>query len=121
MKWNYRCPLCGNWRSVDWTERDNRQTCDVIHGTYVAPSPAVQRDAYVDTHEWPWELEQAVVSLKGRFCIVPGCLKPYETLDHRVAWSKGGRTSVVNLYPMCNKHNESKGDSDYWSWLATKP
>jgi len=55
--------------------------------------------------------------LKGNLCTVPGCKKKYETLDHRLAYNNVGKTSVENLFPMCNFHNQSKGDKDYRIWL----
>jgi len=121
MKWNYKCPKCNQWRSVEWSERNGSFNCHVNQATYTPPSPSQQHDAYVDEHDWPDEIEKVVVSVKGKNCTVPGCSKSYETLDHRIPWSKGGHTSVSNLFPMCNKHNQSKGDSNYSEWLATKP
>jgi hypothetical protein len=49
---------------------------------------------------------------------VPGCRRPAQTLDHRVPFSGGGTTSVINLFPMCNEHNESKGNTPYEVWIA---
>lgn len=120
MKWNYRCPKCSQWRHVKWEERNSSFTCDKTKQSYTPPSPTDQHDAYVDTHEWPQEMEDTVIEVKGNKCSVPGCDKYYETLDHRVPWSKKGRTSVENLYPMCTAHNQSKGDSDYDLWVVTQ-
>lgn len=61
-------------------------------------------------------MEQVVIETKGTTCTVPKCNKHYETLDHRLPFSKNGRTSVENLFPMCNEHNQSKGDTDYNVW-----
>jgi hypothetical protein len=120
MNWNYRCPLCSAWGIIDWADRAKSFTCHQCRGVHTPPTPADQHDAYVDTHEWPQEMEDEVVRTKGRHCTVPACTKRYETLDHRVAWSKGGPTSVDNLYPMCEAHNQSKGDQDYDDWLASE-
>lgn len=79
--------------------------------------PSQQYDAYVDTHEWPKEMEAVVVALRRRICTAPGCAKAYETLDHRIPWSKGGPTSVANLFPMCTQHNLEKGNTDYAKWV----
>ncbi|MBI5645603.1 MAG: HNH endonuclease [Ignavibacteriae bacterium] len=84
------------------------------------PSPFSNPSAYVDTHNWPADMEAAVIKTKGNTCVVSGCGVRYETLDHIVPWSKGGRTSVENLQPMCNAHNSSKGDTDYPVWLAAE-
>ena len=117
MEWNYRCPLCNRWRQINWLDRFDARNCDKKDTYYLPPGPLEQHDAYVDTHAWPDEMEQAVLTLKGFNCCVPGCYKVFETLDHRVPFSKGGKTSVNNLFPMCEEHNKSKGDSDYSTWL----
>jgi 5-methylcytosine-specific restriction endonuclease McrA len=120
MKWNYICPQCNKWVWIEWADRSNRFKCEENGKIYDAPSPSEQHSAYVDTHEWPEEIEAEVVLIKGTKCTVPGCEKKYETLDHRVAYSKGGRTSVENLFPMCNEHNQSKGDLNYNAWLLAR-
>lgn len=117
MEWHYRCPICDEWRKIDWSKRFEARYCDNTESYYIPPSPSEQHDAYIDTHEWPDLMEYTVVTGKGNQCTVTGCTKVYETLDHRVPFSKGGKTSVDNLFPMCNDHNLSKGDSDYFTWL----
>jgi hypothetical protein len=117
MEWNYRCPLCNKWCKINWSNRFDSIYCAETNTYYMPPSPVEQHDAYVDTHDWPDEMELAVISLKGYNCIVHGCIMVYETLDHRIPFSKEGKTSVSNLFPMCNEHNDSKGDSDYFAWL----
>src|SRR5262249_29762625 len=87
---------------------------------YHAPGPAEQREAYVDSHEWPAEMEEIVRRIRGNRCTVPGCTRYADTLDHRIPWSRGGPTSVANLWPMCSQHNESKADTDYDVWLAAE-
>jgi len=118
MKYWYKCPLCSVWGSVPWANRTKTFTCHACKRGHKPPTPRAQPSAYVDTHAWPDEMEQNVVASKGTTCTVPGCRKRYETLDHRVPYSKDGRTSVANLYPMCIQHNLEKGDKDYESWLA---
>jgi len=117
MNWHYRCPSCGAWGYIDWEKRENIFKCHKYKVGYTPPSPYEDHDAYIDAHDWPLEMEEVVIALKGKYCTVPWCKKKYETLDHRVAYSKDGRTSVVNLFPMCNEHNQSKGDSNYDNWL----
>lgn len=117
MKWTYRCSHCGVNCIVDWENREKRFICHKCKKTHSPPSPAQQPSAFVDTHNWPQEMEDAVINAKGHNCTVPGCKKKNETLDHRLAWSKGGKTSVENLWPMCIEHNQSKGDEDYQTWL----
>ena len=45
-------------------------------------------------------------------CGVPGCSVPYDDciLHHLVAWSKGGRTDLANLFPLCTKHHHHVHD-----------
>ena len=117
MEWHYDCPRCGAPVYIDWMDRHVQHACHQTKRPYWPPGPAEQRDAYVDTHSWPVEMERVVLNLKGVRCTVPGCQHRYETLDHRVPWARGGPTSVNNLWPMCNEHNRSKGDTDYQSWL----
>lgn len=44
---------------------------------------------------------------------------PATCLDHRIPWINGGKTTVNNLYPMCEEHNAAKGDLDYWERLLS--
>ena len=117
MIWNYQCPHCREWRQVDWEKRGKEHCCHRTGKPYLPPSPADQHGAWVDTHDWPLEIERVVVYIKGSSCTVPGCTRPAETLDHRIAYSRGGLTSIGNLFPMCHAHNQRKGDSDYEQWL----
>ena len=120
MRWNYKCPECNSWGSVDWEKRNNSFNCHNCKSSHTPPSPAEQRDAYVETHRWPVEMEDQVVNSKGNKCTVPGCNSDYETLDHRHAFSRGGKTSFENLFPMCASCNSSKSDTDYNVWLLTR-
>ena len=117
MKWNYKCPNCHSWGSVEWKDIDNTFECHYCRNPHKPPRPANQFEAYVNTHDWPNEMETVVITIKGKKCTVPGCKNNSETLDHRLAFSNGGKTSVSNLYPMCKEHNQSKGDKDYGTWL----
>jgi 5-methylcytosine-specific restriction endonuclease McrA len=121
MKWKYRCPKCGEWRNaVDWEERGSGRECGACQATYVVPRPNEQPQAFVDTHHWPQEMENAVVAAKGRKCTAFGCTAAAQTLDHRVPFSKGGRTSVANLFPMCNACNQEKSDTPFAVWDAQR-
>lgn len=117
MKWNYKCSICYSWGSIDWKDIDNTYTCHSCKKIHISPKPENQFFAFVDTREWPNEMEKTVINIKGNKCTVPGCKKDYGTLDHRIAFSQGGKTSVNNLFPMCIEHNQSKGDKDYSIWL----
>jgi len=120
MKWNYICPVCKKLHTIDWDDRNAVFTCNKDEQkTHVPPKPSEQHHAYVDTHHWPVDMEDVVVAIKGNQCMVSGCKKRYETLDHHIAFSKGGKTSVENLFPMCKKHNDSKGDFDYSVWILS--
>jgi hypothetical protein len=117
MKWNYICPKCKNWRNINWESRGSTYDCHKTKESYIPPTPSQQHYAYVDTHDWPKEMEAVVIDLKGGKCTVPGCYKDADTIDHRIAFINGGKTSVENLFPMCKDHNSSKGDKDYNAWL----
>lgn len=119
MKWNYRCPKCHKWRNIEWAERKESHRCHQTHESYYPPTLLEQHEGYLNTHEWPPEMEKIVVALKGENCTVPNCTKHYETLDHRVPYSKKGKTSVENLFPICEVHNLLKGDKSYIYWLMT--
>jgi hypothetical protein len=118
VKYHYKCPNCGIWRSVNWENRKEQRICRDCHKTYTPPTPKEQPDAYVDQHDWPKEMGDLVYKDKGKKCTVPGCSKIADTLDHRKPWEhyKKG-TSYENLFPMCGEHNSSKGDKDYEKWL----
>jgi 5-methylcytosine-specific restriction endonuclease McrA len=117
MLWYYPCPICSSLRIVDWDERADTRICHIHGFDYVPPSPGQSFSSFVDTQNWPVDMEVVVHAVKGRMCTVPGCNRKAETLDHRIPYAKNGRTSVHNLFPMCNAHNKSKGDTDYDIWL----
>lgn len=116
MQWNYSCPQCGEWRVVEWGDRIDVRKCHRTGQAYTPPSPAQQHEAFVDNREWPTEMEDAVVAMKGDICTAPDCKTRYQTLDHHIPHTKGGRTSVENLNPMCKKHNQEKSDKDPAQW-----
>ncbi|HNT26545.1 MAG TPA: HNH endonuclease signature motif containing protein [bacterium] len=118
MNYFYRCPDCRKGISVEWRTRREEIPCPHCKKRHVPPTPREQLEAYVDQREWPQEMEDTVRALKGDLCTVPGCTNHADTLDHRVPWGERGKTSVWNLYPMCREHNESKGDRDYYEWVA---
>jgi hypothetical protein len=120
MKWHYHCPICGLPHSCKWEERKEKQKCIVNFTEYHPPTPAKDHQAFVNTRQWSEEIEKAVVKIRGNKCTVPGCKKEYETLDHRIPWSKKRKTSVENLWPMCEEHNKSKGNSAYEEWVAVE-
>ena len=68
MKWNYRYPQCGYWHSIEWSDREKSLLYVKLTQFYYAPTPAHQPEAYVDTHDWPDELERVVISIKGIMC-----------------------------------------------------
>lgn len=120
MNWNYACPRCRSWLSVPWRSRLDIFECPSCTARHQPPTPGAFPTGFVDTHNWPEEVERVVVFLRGNRCTVPGCLSFADTLDHRVPWSRGGRTSVSNLHPICEFHNRSKADADYPTWLANR-
>lgn len=62
----------------------------------------------------PKWMKGAVLRAFGNKC--PGCRKRLTpdavTIDHVVATSKGGRSEVANLQPLCQPCNAAKGDQD---------
>lgn len=116
MQWNYICPRCGEWRMVEWSEREQERKCHRTGQAYAPPSPEQQHTAFVNTHEWPPQMEEAVIGAKGDICTAPQCQTHYQTLDHHIPYTKGGRTSVENLNPMCEKHNQEKSDKNPALW-----
>ena len=118
MRWYFKCGHCGSPTSTEWTTRTHLKLCRECKRRFRPPTPASDRDAFVDGRDPPDEMRAIVLRLKGRQCTTPGCKRSWDALDHRIPFSKGGRTSVNNLWPMCNQHNESKGDADYLSWLV---
>jgi len=118
MIYFFCCPLCGVGLKQEWGHCGSFAECPTCIRSFIVPSPKEQPKAYVDTHEWPVLMEEQVYAEKGEMCTVPGCGKRAETLDHRVPYSKGGKTSFENLWPMCEHHNLSKGDEDYADWLV---
>jgi hypothetical protein len=112
MYWNFMCPKCNEWHQVKWTNRLKIYKCQETKIRYIPPSPSLQYEAYVDTYEWTDEMKRATIALKGIYCSVEGCRNRYGTLYHKVPWTKGGRTSVNNLFPICHAHSRSIDDTD---------
>ena len=48
----------------------------------------------------------------GKFW-VPGCGKPFDTMDHVIPLARGGSHWPANLRPICNHHNAAKGARDW--------
>ncbi len=119
MIWHYKCPQCGESLTVDWRWLKLEVTCPQCHKVHYPPTPSEDHYAYIEGDKWPKELEDVVASLRGTTCAVPGCYEHYSTLVHRISVSKGGRTSVDNLLPMCSRHAQLKGEQNYEEWLAT--
>ncbi len=100
--------------------------CPSCTRTHVAPSPAFDATAWVETRDAPYEMARAAFLLHGRvrggrhMCTTEGCTREATVLDHRVpfdaragASQNKGKTSVENLYPACSEHDRSKDDDDY--------
>lgn len=118
MFWNYSCPECNKPTSVDWSGREAEATCRRCAKSHYPPTPHEDHYAYVDELKWPPELEEAVISLRGTVCAVPGCFGEHTTLVFRVPISAGGQTSVDNLMPVCARHSVSKGERAWDEWIA---
>ena len=118
MIWHYNCPECGRETEADWKWLEKELLCPHCGVTHYPPTPHEDHYAYVDTPEWPPEIQEAVNALRGTVCAVPRCYRERSTLVHRKPLRLGGTTSVDNLVPMCAHHAESKSDRDYDEWLA---
>ena len=121
MTWHYHCPNCGRDVAVDWDWRTDEVTCPHCHNNHYPPTPGEDHDAYFAGEKWARELEDAVISLRGTTCEVPGCYREYNSLVPRRPPALGGRTSVANMVPMCATHARLKGDRDYDEWLESLP
>ena len=66
MKWNYKCSNCYIWSSIEWNDIDNTFECHSCKKSHKPPRPENQFDAFVDTHEWPSEMETTVINIKGK-------------------------------------------------------
>jgi len=118
MLWNYSCPECHRPTSVDWSQRENEALCRRCARKHYPPTPHEDHYAYVDEVQWPPEIEETVVSIRGAICAVPGCYGEHTTLVFKQPASTGGQTSVDNLMPVCAKHAASKGSRPWDEWLA---
>jgi len=117
MIWHYRCPACGQQLEVDWDWHRDEVHCPACRHDHYPPMPSEDHLAYFGGEKWPQELTDAVTGLRGTTCFVPGCYHTFDTLAHRRPVSKGGRTSVDNLVPMCLRHARFKGEEEYDAWV----
>jgi len=117
MFWNYSCPECHKPTSVEWSQREAEAACRRCGRPHYPPMPHEDHYAYVDELKWPPELEEAVISLRGTVCAVPGCFGEHTTLVFRVPLTAGGQTSVENLLPVCARHAVSKGERSWDEWI----
>ncbi|WP_133805855.1 HNH endonuclease signature motif containing protein, partial [Kribbella caucasensis] len=55
------------------------------------------------------------VRLRDRTCRFPGCNRPAEftDLDHRIAFTAGGRTTADNLQCLCRHHHRLKHEGGW--------
>jgi len=118
MTWHYHCPRCGRTREVPWDDIELEVTCPDCHAVHFAPTPGQDHTAYVDGENWPPEMEDEVVAMRGSACVVPGCYREHTTLVPRLPFTRGGRSSVENLVPACAQHAAARGEGDYDEWLA---
>ncbi|MFZ4895826.1 DUF222 domain-containing protein [Plantibacter sp. Mn2098] len=67
-----------------------------------------------DRYKPPPDLKRALM-IRDTHCRAPGCTRPARRcdLDHTIAWSAGGETSVENLAHLCPKHHHLKHDTTW--------
>ncbi len=118
MLWHYNCPQCGQELEVRWEALRNEVTCPTCAASHYPPTPGEDHYAWIDAESPPREIEDIVVALRGTTCVVPSCYADYSTLVHRRPRSAGGRTSVDNLIPLCDRHARLKGEQVYEEWVA---
>ncbi len=121
MLWYYRCPSCGRELDIDWDFHREEAICNHCHQRHYPPTPGEDHTAYFSGDRWPPEMTDAVISLRGTTCSVPGCFQNYTTLAHRRPLAEGGRTSVENLIPLCAEHARLKGLRNYDEWIQELP
>jgi hypothetical protein len=118
MIWHYHCPQCGRAREVSWDDISHEVVCPDCSSAHYAPTPGEDHAAYVGGEDWPQQMTDEVVALRGSTCAVPGCYREHTTLVPRLPFTKGGRVSVENLAPACAQHASTRGEGDYDEWLA---
>jgi hypothetical protein len=120
-KWYYACSICDRWQIASWSQRGEYRRCFGCGWVHCSPQAREQPHAFVEGHDVPDAMREAVFAYKGRECSVPNCERAAEQCDHR---DPNGQTSFFNLYPMCGHHNASKGNQDFLAWwvrqLATQ-
>jgi len=119
MNYCYDCPECRQPVRIDWAWLKEEIVCPHCNTSHYPPTPSEDPSAYVDSEHWPKEMETIVIARHGTTCAAPGCYQEYTTLVHRQPWSRGGRTCVSNLLPMCAEHARAKGEADFDEWVAT--
>jgi hypothetical protein len=118
MIWHYHCPQCGRAREVSWDDISHEVACPDCSSAHYPPTPGQDHAAYVGGENWPQQMTDEVIALRGSACVVPGCYREHTTLVPRLPFAKGGRVSVENLAPACAQHASTRGDGDYDEWLA---
>jgi len=103
---------------MPWDEIKLEVICPECGTAHFAPTPGQDHAAYVSGENWPQEIEDDVVVLRGSACVVPGCYRKHTTLVPRIPFTKGGRVSVENMVPACAEHAAGRGEEDYEVWLA---
>jgi hypothetical protein len=75
----------------------------------VEPGTRALIDRGADVYR-PSDRLRAHVTAANRTCMFPGCSRPAEQcdIDHRITFTSGGRTVVINLGPLCRQHHNAK-------------
>ena len=69
-------------------------------------------ERHLNLRSFPEDMKIAQYTAQNGKCLKCGGAKPYQEMhgDHKVAWSKGGRTEPSNLEMLCQPCNSSKGN-----------
>jgi hypothetical protein len=123
--YHYRCPNCQRWLGCAWSLHLDPRRCSNCERTHVAPSPAFDATAWVETRDAPYEMARAAFLLHGRvrggrhMCTAEGCTREATVLEHRVPFDEGGKTSAENLLPTCSEHDRGRDDEGYGEWTTS--
>lgn len=105
------CDFCARLliRVTKFTERGWRKVGEGVQGARVVPNPKIRKKR--GHRNVSPGLRKRVYDRDGWRCVECGSdNKALLTVDHRIPWSRGGRTTYENLQTMCKPCNQAKGD-----------
>ncbi|MBO9519976.1 MAG: DUF222 domain-containing protein [Nocardioidaceae bacterium] len=91
--------------------------------TRITIKPVIDLNVPLETLAYqPTDRIREHVILRDRTCAFPRCTKNARRadLDHIVEWIRGGRTSTLNLAPLCRGHHRAKTFTT-WTYQMLEP